>query len=121
MNQTTTSPEPQVEQRPETQPQTAPTGCLLRVYWMLLGNAVVALCAYAITQAEGMLTAADAAYWLAAGAVIGARYVDVHYLGGTTAEGEPPTPKDWRRYALGVLGVAAVLWLAIHALGFATA
>jgi hypothetical protein len=121
MNRTTTAqqerkapsqPEPQ-----EGQPPEGASGCLLRVYWMLLGNALVFLCAYLIVQAGGALTLVDAVYWLAVAGLLGARYVDVRYMEGRTAEGQPATMRDWQRYRLGVLGASVVLFAAAHAVG----
>ena len=106
------------EQRREA-PEGA-SGCLLRVYWMLLGNALVFLCAYLIVQAEGALTLVDAVYWLGVAGLLAARYADVRYMQGRTADGQPATMRDWRRYRLGVLGTSAVLWGAAHALGYLT-
>jgi hypothetical protein len=107
-------PDPQ-----EGQPVEGASGCLLRVYWMLLGNALVFLCAYLIAQAGGLFSAVDVFYWLAVAGLLGARYVDVRYMNGRTAEGQPATTRDWRRYRLGVLGVSVVLWGAVHLVGLA--
>lgn len=104
----------------EQQPAEGASGCLFRVYWMLLGNALVFVCAYRIVEAEGALILADAFYWLAVAGLVGARYVDVRYMEGRTAEGQPATMRDWRRYRLGVLGTSAVVWAAAHALGYLT-
>jgi len=107
-----------LERKQEREAPEGASGCLLRVYWMLLGNALVFLCAYLIVQADGALTLVDAVYWLAVAGLVGARYVDVRYMEGRTAEGQPATMRDWQRYRLGVLGTSAVLWGAVHALGY---
>jgi len=94
------------------------TGCLLRLYWMLLGNALVALFAYRIAERGGTITALDVFFWLGAASLVIARYVDVRFLGGKTAEGEPATMKHWQRYSLHVLALSVVLWLVVHGLGY---
>jgi len=111
---------PSQQEQPEQQATEGASGCLLRVYWMMLGNALVAVCAYLIVQAGGALTPVDVVYWLAAASLVAARYVDVRYMEGRTAEGQPATMRDWRRYWPGVLGVSAGLWAAAHALGYFT-
>jgi hypothetical protein len=105
------------EERDDRQPDPA-SGCLLRVYWMFLGNVFLCAMAYQIVQAEGRLTTVDVVYWLGAASLIAVRYVDIHHLHGRTTEGQPATPGDWRRYCLGVLAVSAVLWIVVHGLGY---
>ncbi len=96
--------------------RTRPSGCLLRVYWMFLGNAVVAICAFSILQGEGTPVVPSLIYWLGVASLIAIRYIDIHSLHGNTADGQPATMKHWQRYALGVLGVSFVVWLVF--LGF---
>ena len=110
-----TDTEQQQQERPG---RSRPSGCLLRVYWMLLGNALVGLLAYVIAGGDGTLGPADLLYWLGVAGLVAARYVDIAYLAGETAEGEPATMKHWQRYSLGVLGVAVTLWLAVHGVGY---
>ncbi len=96
----------------------AARGCLLRVYWMLLGNAFVALFAYGIVQKGGALTAMDIFYWRGADSLVITRYVDIRFLAGTTAEEEPATMKHWQRYSLRVTAAFGILWLIVHGLGY---
>jgi len=112
------APERQQEERHDRHEA---TGCLLRLYWMLLGNALVVLFAYRIAEREGMITPLDAVFWLGAASLVIVRYVDIRFLAGKTAEGKPATMKHWRRYSLHVLVLSAVLWLAVHGLGYFTA
>ena len=99
----------------ETASQITGTGCLVRMTWMVVGNAVLAICAVLIAAPRsGFLTPADAVFWAALLAVIAIRHVDITRLGGQTASGEPATLRHWRRYAFGMTGVAAAVWAAAH-------
>jgi len=113
--QQTTAPR-QAQEIPLQEQQ--PAGCLLRVYWVFFGNALVALLALAILQGGARLGLADVFYWLGVASLAGCRYADIRHYGGSTAEGQPATIAHWRRYSLLLLGVAIVVWLGVHALGF---
>ncbi len=121
MNRSSISNHQEVDQQQEQLDQPgsdAATGCLLRIYWMLIGNVFLGMMAYQIIQAEGKLSRVDLLYWLAAVSLIFVRYLDIYHLRGRTTEGQPATPGDWRRYALGVLGVSVALWVVVHGVGF---
>ncbi len=92
-------------------------GCLLRTYWMLAGKALLVLLAIFIAQQKGLdFTYHDLLYWLVTGSVVAARFWDIHYLQGQTADGRPATPQQWRRYSLVLLSVAALFWGLSHGL-----
>ena len=120
MNPSSTSRQEAPFQHDQQTPESpdAASGCLLRVYWMFLGHLLVAAIAYQIVQGGVSLTWADLAYWLGVMSVTAARYVDVHYLKGRTAEGQPATTRDWQRFSISTLVVAVVVWVAAHALGY---
>lgn len=87
-------------------------GCLagiVRITWMAFGN--LALFLFAVMGARRPAPSAyDAAF---AGLVLGLvilRYLDITRFGGETSDGEPATLSHWRRYALGLVGVAAAMW-----------
>jgi hypothetical protein len=98
----------------EAQGRQQATGCLFRVYWMLAGNLLIALFAFTITQRGGALSAVDVVYWLGGASVIAARYVDIRFLAGATADNQPATLRHWQRHAVAVLGAAGGLWLIAH-------
>ena len=104
------------EQKYEDHKYDPPAGCFLRMFWMLIGNAILLACAYSILQhRSSLLSMADALYWAVVGSLLAARYVDIRYLHGLTAEGDPASMDDWRRHAM-VLGVVSTgLWLVVHA------
>jgi hypothetical protein len=54
---------------------------------------------------------ADAIFWLIALVLILARYMDIRYLKGETADNEPATLKHWRRYSVILLIAAGLLYL----------
>jgi hypothetical protein len=94
------------------------SGCLLRVYSLLIGHVILLFCALAIFHnPSGFLGAADAWFWVLVGTLVGARYVDIRHFQGMTAEGKPASIADWRQYAGGLLVVSLVLWLSANALG----
>ena len=96
-------------------------GCLIPAFWMLAGNGILAFCALAMIGKGFAFGLLDAFYWLTVCGLIGARYADVRYLGGRTAEGAPATMDHWRRYTLIVVAVSVILWVVVHSvpdLGF---
>jgi hypothetical protein len=105
------------QQQPPKSPENE-LGCLLRIYWMILGNVLLVAAAYKIAQTEGELTLVDLVYWLFVVSLITARHVDIRFLRGGTSEGQPATMRDWRRYALRVLAISATLWLVAHGLRY---
>jgi len=50
-------------------------------------------------------------FWLVALALILARYIDIRYLKGETADNKPATLKHWRRYSVILLIAAGLLYL----------
>jgi hypothetical protein len=82
-------------------------------------NVMLAACALFIVQNHtGFFWVADAVYWAIVGSLLAARYVDIRYLRGTTADGEPATMVHWRRYAVTVILISVCLWLVMHAIAF---
>ncbi len=87
-------------------------GCLsifVRLTW-IFGVSLLVFGAIFIIQrkAPGL---ADAIFWLIALGLILARYVDIRYLKGETADNKPATLKHWRRYSVMMLIAAGLLYL----------
>ena len=107
------------EQRYQDHKHDPPAGCFLRLFWMMIGNIVLLLCVYSVIQhRSSVLSIADAFYWAIVGSLLAARYVDIRYLHGTTADGDPATIAHWRRYAVFLVLIATGLWLVAHAIAY---
>lgn len=100
------------DEQPEYRPA---TGCLLRVFWIMLGNLTLLFCGIYIAQhATGLVGVADAFYGAIVGSLLLARYVDIRHFQGRTAEGEPASMTHWRRYAVLLVAVSTGIWVAAH-------
>ena len=98
-----------------TLPRSADTGghALLRIYWMVIGAALIALFALAIVRDDHTIVSGPSlALWLVGGSMVLARWVDITRYGGLTSEGAPATMADLRRYTARVLGVTSAVWIA---------
>jgi len=104
-------------EHPDAQPEYQnPTGCLTRIFWMMMGPCALLLTAVAVARSTGW-SIADVALWLIVCLTIGARYIDVVRYSGATMEGEPATMADFKLYAVMVLLLGVALWVAARALG----
>ena len=91
--------EPSPPQQP-TAPKESASGCLLRIYWMMVGNALLFAAAYNIAHTESALTWIDLLFALFILCLLAARYIDIRHLRGRTSDGQPATIEDWKRYAI---------------------
>lgn len=102
------------QQQAGDQSPSGPTGCLpvlLRVTWLMWGNFALLLCAAFVAQRIAPpLT--DLLFFVAAGCLIGVRYLDITRYHGATSDGEPATLAHWRRYAITMVLISAALWTA---------
>ncbi len=102
--------------KPQTKQDTV-SGCLVRFFWMLVGNMALFFLAILVAQYEPFkLSLRDAVFWAVVALMMAARFVDIRHLDGVTTEGEPATQSDWTRYVARLLGGAAVVWLVAHGL-----
>ena len=102
-----TIPVQQIPSKPESS-----GGCLsivVRLTW-IFGASLLVFGAIFIMQgnAPGL---ADVIFWLIALALILARYADIAYLKGETADNKPATLKHWHRYSIILLIGAGLLYL----------
>lgn len=82
-------------------------GALMRLAW-IFGAFFLIFCAMFIIQHKGVV--ADLLMLFLTLGLILVRFIDIKYLKGQTADNKPATLKDWRRYALKVLGAAGLLY-----------
>jgi hypothetical protein len=83
---------------------------------MGFGNIALLMAALSIYKSAGW-SIADLAFWLTAGLLVGARYIDIARYHGTTAHGEPATTAHFKRYALTLLVACGAIWAVARALG----
>jgi hypothetical protein len=96
----------------------APAGCLLRLFWMLIGNAIVyALLAMIAMNRVPFPSPFDAVVWVTVVLILVARRIEITRWAGQTASGEPATLAHWRRFAVIVVLVTAAASLLAHAIG----
>lgn len=84
---------------------------MIRLFWMILGNAIAGILAALIWDATGTEELVlSGIYWATIGLVVAARYVDIRRFDGLTADGQPATLKHWRRHTIGLLTLGAAVW-----------
>jgi len=91
---------------------------LLRLFWMVLGNATLVVLALSITLADRpLLSLTSLAFCLIAGLVVYARHLDVTRFDGTTSEGDRrATPEDVKRFGTWQLVASGATLLLAHAI-----
>ena len=90
-------------------------GVLARLWWMLIGNFILALCVVFIIQNRGdFFHAADPVFGITVVSLILARYVDIKFCRGLTATGAPATIRTWVRYTVFLVLGSAVGWALAH-------
>lgn len=97
---------------PKSQESSSFSGMTTRVYWMLLGHPVIATSAYYIATGKSPIIS-NTVYFLLVISVILARYSDIKFFNGQTAEGEPATMKHWKRFTFIVLGYSSALYMLV--------
>lgn len=99
-----------------TEPETDRTpvaGCFSRLFWMFGGLIGLIFLSFSIYNSHSF-SIRDLAFGLLVLCLVLVRYVDIRYLQGQTAEGNPATMADWRRYCVGLLSGALAAWLILH-------
>ncbi|MDC0720876.1 hypothetical protein [Nannocystis bainbridge] len=96
----------------------APAGCALRLFWMLIGNAIV-YASLAVIAMEGAAfpSPLDGVVWVTVVLSIIARRVDITRWSGKTASGEPASLVHWRRFSATLLVMTAVASALAHWIG----
>jgi hypothetical protein len=97
---------------------TSLTAVLARVFWMLLGPLLLLLMTFTVVQTgNGWSTTADFAFLGILGAMMLARWLEFRSGEAQTADGDPATPQDLRRYLIGVAGLGLSVWVAANVVG----
>jgi hypothetical protein len=93
-------------------------GCLIRIYWMFLGNAILfTLLAYLFLNRLRFPSILDAGCLLTLVSLVAARYIDIRRFNGANGENNAPaTMADWRKYTLLLVTGCVAVWLAIRTL-----
>ena len=92
-----------------------PAGCLLRMFWMFVGNGALYLSLVLVAMNRAPLPSfLDAIAALAVVLMLVARRVDITRFGGRTVQDEPATLADWAPYALTLIAVGGVSWAFAH-------
>lgn len=97
--------------------ESAPIGCtglILRLIWLLGGNAALVLLGAAIWQKKAF-SVLDLAFWAIVGALVLIRYIDITRFKGLTSNSEPATLGHWRRYTVKLVVLAGLFWGLAHA------
>jgi hypothetical protein len=93
-------------------------GCLIRVFWLIAGPVALvgaAICLF--RYGDGAWAALSAGFWTLVLLMIGLRYLDITRFHGTTADDQPASLGDWKRYSVKLLVISAALWFAAVAMG----
>lgn len=93
-------------------------GCLIRLYWMFLGNAILFILLASLLQNRPRFPSfLDAGCLLVLVSLIAARYIDIRRFNGANGENSAPaTMADWRKYTLLLVTGCVAVWLAIRIL-----
>ena len=97
-------------------PHASATGALIRLYWMLLGNAAAFLIAASEIHDPVHLVWKDVLFAALVLSLPVARFIDLRKFGGTTADGAPLTAAGLRRYTIAVLAAFAAIGIGFHVL-----
>lgn len=102
------------------QPPVGGIGCLTRILWMIVGNMVLLFSVSFIVRGHyASFSGADMVFWITVGLLVLLRYADIARFHGTTAQGhQPATMAHWRRYAVWLVAMAALLWFLAHGIAY---
>jgi hypothetical protein len=103
--------------RPGPSPSPSIVGLFLRTWWMLIGNGVLfVVLALMASERSELPSRLDAVFAALVTSLVIARFADIRYFQGATAEGVRATMEHFRRYALRLLAGSAAGWGAANAL-----
>ena len=92
-------------------------GLFLRLYWMLGGNAILAIAAaYPLAHTKTPVWLSLTVCCLISISIIAARYIDIRDCGGQTVDGDPADLRHLKRYAMIMLPVSVLLPVGVWAI-----
>jgi hypothetical protein len=96
-----------------------PLSLLARLFWMMVGNAILFFTTIFIFTNQGkMFNAADVVFWTTVAALALTRYIDVKFLGGMTVTDKPASMANWRKYTMFLLICSTAVWVLSHAINY---
>lgn len=99
------------------QSATHPASVVLRLFWALVGHAIVYISlASIVAQRHASLSPYDVIVWLTVAAMLVARRVDIVRYGGQTLYGDPADLGHFRKFAALLVLVSAAASVGAHAL-----
>lgn len=108
-----------VQNNQPTDKQASGLAIIARLFWMVLGNAILVFSIVFILQHKGeMFHAADVVFWITVAALVLARYVDIKFWGGLTTTGLPASMAHWTKYVTLLLIFSAAVWVLAHAVNY---
>lgn len=81
---------------------------LLRLAW-IFGGSLLIFCVIFVAQRKAPILA-DIIFLLFTIGLVLIRFIDIRYFKGETADNRPATLKHWRRYSIGLLIAAGLLY-----------
>lgn len=85
-------------------------GCLVRLLWLIAGPLAFMLgIGLLVHPGRSLPIIGHSLLWGAALSMVGIRYLDVTRFEGLRSDGKPSTLSDFRRYAVQVLALAALV------------
>jgi len=86
-------------------------GVLSRLYWMAIGPIAIILIVLAIIMKSFKNNIPTSLiYWSLVLSIILIRYLDIRYLKGETADGEPATLNHWKKFSIMGLIIYCAIW-----------
>lgn len=85
-------------------------GCMVRFVWLASHVALLVLAGFIFRDHAQPLSLQSGLYWGTVLACLGLYYWEIQAYGATTMDGKPATVESWKRYAVRLVALAAVLW-----------
>ena len=98
-----------------TDKQSTALGMMARLWWMLLGNAILALSiVFVVENKEGFFHTADWVFWITLASLVLIRYADIRFFDGCTATGAQATTIHWVKYVGLLVACSTTAWVLAH-------